>query len=145
MEKQSNPMHPEVRDFGPVPIVFNIEHATEKNTAFRRTLWSGQHLQLTLMSIPVGSEIGAEMHNSLDQFLRVEDGRARVYTGASPNALSKETDVADDAAIISPAGTWHNVVNIGTTPLKLYSLYAPPAHPYGTVHLTKEDAENAER
>ena len=133
--------HPEIRDYGGVPLVFNIEHATNMNQNFRTTLWTGCHMQLTLMSIPVGEEIGAEIHDDVDQFIRIQNGRAKVYMGSCQNALCKEFCVSGEDAIIIPAGTWHNVVNVGNCPLKLYSLYAPPKHPVGTVHPTKADAD----
>ena len=99
-------------------------------------------MQLTLMSIPVCGEIGVEMHDDVDQFIRVECGRAKVYIGNCPNHLQEQVCVDENYAILIPAGTWHNIVNTGRCPLKLYSLYAPPQHPVGTVHPTKEDAEH---
>ena len=134
--------HPEIRDYGPSPFAFNIHHATSKNQNFRTTLWTGNHLQLTLMSIPVNSDIGVEMHPDVDQFVRVESGRAKVYFGNSRNSLREAEVVNENYAILIPAGTWHNIVNIGICPLKVYSLYAPPQHPFGTVHKTKADAEH---
>ena len=144
MERRAREKHPEIRDYGGEPLIFNIEHATNKNTNFRTALWTGKDLQLTLMSVPVGGEIGAEMHADIDQFLRVEDGVAKVYMGKSQNDL-REVGYADGrGAILIPAGTWHNIVNSGRYPLKMYSLYAPPAHPRGTVHITRADAEHEE-
>ena len=135
--------HPEIRDYGCEPFIFNIAHATAMNENFRTTLWTGRHIQLTLMSIPACGEIGAEIHTDVDQFIRVESGRARVYMGTCRNAMREVACVDGDDAILIPAGTWHNIVNVGSRPLKLYSLYAPPKHPFGTVHHTKEDAERA--
>ena len=97
-------------------------------------------MQLTLMSIPACSDIGAEMHSDVDQFIRIESGKAKVYMGNCPGGLEEMAYVDGNYAILIPAGTWHNIVNVGRCPLKLYSLYAPPKHPYGTVHRTKEDA-----
>ena len=134
--------HPEIRDYGCEPMIFPIRHATEKNENFRTTLWTGRNLQLTLMSIPVCGEIGVEMHEDVDQFIRVESGRAKVYMGACPHHLQEMACVDGNDAILIPAGTWHSVVNVGKRPLKLYSLYAPPAHPFGTVHRTAADAEH---
>lgn len=133
--------HPEIRDYGPEPFVFNINHATNMNQNFRTTLWTGRDMQLTLMSIPVRGDIGVEMHPNVDQFIRIESGHAKVYMGNCQNALREVGTVNENYAIIIPAGTWHNVVNIGNCPLKVYSLYAPPQHPFGTVHKTKADAE----
>lgn len=134
--------HPEIRDNGREPIVFNIRHATNMNRNFRTTLWTGGNLQLTLMSIPVGCDIGVEMHHDVDQFIRIESGRAKVYFGNSRNTLREAEVVNENYAVLIPAGTWHNIVNIGNCPLKVYSLYAPPQHPFGTVHKTKADAEH---
>lgn len=134
--------HPEIRDFGPEPLIFNIDHATNRNQNFRTTLWTGHHMQLTLMSIPVRGDIGVEMHPDVDQFIRIEAGRAKVYMGNCRNDLREKGCVDGNYAIIIPAGTWHNIVNVGNQPLKLYSIYAPPQHPFGTVHQTKADAEH---
>lgn len=134
--------HPGVRDYGAEPFVFNIEHATCMNRNFRTALWTGCHMQLTLMSIPTGGDIGVEMHEDVDQFIRIESGRAKVYMGDCRNSLCEKATVDGNYAIIIPAGTWHNIVNAGCRPLKLYSLYAPPQHPFGTVHKTKADAEH---
>ena len=134
--------HPEIRDYGCAPFIFNIHHATSMNENFRTTLWTGRDMQLTLMSIPVHGDIGIEMHDDVDQFIRIEGGRAKVYMGCCRNNLQEEACVDGNYAIIIPAGTWHNIVNVGNRPLKLYSLYAPPNHPFGTVHQTKADAEH---
>lgn len=130
----------EFRDRGSEPLVVNIQCATQNNTNFRTALWTGQHLQLTLMCIPVGSDIGVELHEDVDQFIRIESGCALVKTGCSQNALTKQQRVDGSYALIIPAGTWHNIVNVGNAPLKLYSVYAPPKHPFGTVHRSKSDA-----
>ena len=140
MRKHTCGAHPDIRDYGCEPFILNIRHATEKNENFRTALWTGRHLQLTLMSIPVRGDIGTEMHRDVDQFLCVEDGRAKVYLGTDHTTLKEVALVEQNDAILLPAGTWHNVVNVGTRPLKLYSLYAPPQHPRGTVHRTKEEA-----
>lgn len=136
--------HPEVKDYGPEPFVFNIDHATNMNKNFRTTLWTGENMQLTLMCIPQGCDIGAEIHPCVDQFIRVESGVAKVYMGKCESSLREVACVNENYAIIIPAGTWHNVVNIGKCPLKLYSIYAPPQHPFGAVHKTKSDAEREE-
>ena len=136
--------HPVIRDYGPGPFVFNINHATNHNQNFRTTLWTGQDMQLTLMSIPVHGDIGVELHQDVDQFIRIESGHGKVYIGNRQNALRDVGNVNENYAIIIPAGMWHNIVNIGNCPLKIYSLYAPPHHPFGTVHKTKADAEHGE-
>ena len=142
MRKHNCGEHPDIRDYGGEPFIFNIHHATEKNENFRTTLWTGRDMQLTLMSIPVHGDIGVEMHDDVEQFIRIESGRAKVYMGSCRNSLKEMGCVDDNYAIIIPAGTWHNISNVGNRPLKLYSLYAPPKHPFATVHRTKEDAEH---
>ncbi|MEZ2121304.1 MULTISPECIES: cupin domain-containing protein [unclassified Corynebacterium] len=129
-------------DHGPNPYVLNIEKATEENENFRDTLWTGKFLQMTVMNIPAGGEIGAEVHDDHDQFLRVEAGAGHVMIGDDPANLDIDRIVEDDWAIFVPAGKWHNVVNEGTEPLKVYSIYAAPDHVHGTIHATKEDADN---
>ncbi len=134
-----------LRDYGPEPFVVNIEEATEQNNTFRTALWTGKHLQLTLMSIGVGEDIGLEVHPELDQFIRIEEGQGLVKMGDRSDRLSFQARVYEDFAIIIPAGKWHNLINTGSKPLKLYSIYAPPAHPHGTIHETKADAEEHHR
>ncbi len=124
--------------------VDNIEKKTIENETFRTVLFTGQHCQLTVMSIKPGEEIGLEVHPKVDQFLRFEAGKARVEVGETKDNLTEKYEVEDDWAIIVPAGTWHNVVNTGDTDLKVYSIYSPPNHPEGTVHQTKADADKAE-
>ena len=133
-----------LKDYGPNPFVVNIEKATKQNNTFRTALWTGKHLQITLMSINVGEDIGLERHPNTDQFIRIEQGQGLVMMGDSKDKLDFKKKVYDDYAIVIPAGKWHNVINIGYTPLKLYSIYAPPQHPHGTVHRTKKDAEEHE-
>lgn len=124
--------------------VGNVEEATLENGHFRQVLFTGANVQLTVMRLGPGEEIGLEMHDHLDQFLRIESGTARVTLGRSRDEVDEEHEVADDWAIIVPGGIWHNVVNTGDGDVKLYSLYAPPEHPPETVHPTKADAEAAE-
>jgi len=133
-----------LKDFGAEPTVLNIDAYTVANENFRTALWTGTFLQVTLMSIPVGGEIGLEVHPDLDQFLRIEEGAGTVMMGDSEEDLSFTKKVEADFAIIVPAGKWHNIVNSGDNPLKLYSIYAPVEHPHGTVHKTFEEAEEAE-
>lgn len=137
--------HIELRDHGGKPFVVDIHRAARQNRTFRTALWTGEHLQVTVMSIDVGEDIGLEIHPDTDQFLRIEQGRGLVRMGKRKDRLNFEKIVYDDYAIMVPAGTWHNLINIGDVPLKLYSIYAPPEHPFGTVHRTKRDALEAER
>jgi mannose-6-phosphate isomerase-like protein (cupin superfamily) len=122
----------------------DIEQATLDNDTFRTVLFTGGHTQLTVMHLRQGEEIGWEAHGDLDQFIRIEHGSARLDLGRSGDSVDESHDLADDWAAIIPAGTWHNVVNAGDGSLKLYSLYSPPEHPDGTVHVTKADADAAE-
>lgn len=131
-------------DHGPKPFVVDINKMTIGNNTYRTALWTGNNLQLTLMSIPVGEDIGLEVHPTHDQFLRIESGQGLAFMGESHEELDFKQPVFDDSAIFIPAGTWHNVINTGNTDLKLYSIYAPPEHPRGTIHQTKEAAELAE-
>ncbi|MGA4507997.1 cupin domain-containing protein [Propionibacteriaceae bacterium G1746] len=135
-------MNAAISDNGPHPDSFNLEHATVNNHTYRTVAWSGRYLQLTLMSIPVGDDIGLEEHPETDQFLRVDAGRGRVQIGPSQDNLDFEREVGDGDCILVPAGTWHNVTNIGDEPLQLYTVYAPVHHAAGKVHATKEIAES---
>lgn len=128
-------------DYGGEPLVININKATKENPFYRRTLWTGEHLQVTLMSIPRGGEIGLEIHPEVDQFIRLESGFGLVKMGKCKNNLNETFKINENFAVIVPAGTWHNIINIGNTPLKLYSIYAPPQHPFGTIHKTRKEAE----
>jgi|SRR5690625_4956074 len=134
-----------LKDYGKQPFVINIEEAAEQNNTYRTALWTGDHLQVTLMSINVGEDIGLEIHPETDQFLRIEEGHGIVQMGSSKNNLTFQRNVREDSAIMVPAGTWHNVTNTGNKPLKLYSIYAPPHHPFGTIEQTKADAMAAEQ
>lgn len=133
-----------LKDYGPEPFAVNIEQATLQNNNFRTALWTGDHLQLTLMSIPAGESIGLEIHPNLDQFIRIESGQGLVKMGDAKDNLNFQTIVYPDYAFIIPAGKWHNLINTGNNPIKLYSIYAPPQHPYGTIHKTKADAQASE-
>lgn len=126
------------------PFFINVEQEAMKNTAFRVTPWTGEHMQMTLMCIPPGGEIGLECHPKVDQFICIVEGQGVVKMGDCKNNLSSECVVSRGCAFFIPACTWHNLINTGRCPIKLYSLYAPPQHPPGTVHQTKRDADKAE-
>ncbi|WP_404386496.1 cupin domain-containing protein [Knoellia locipacati] len=130
-------------DNGPQPNAFDIEAATKDNTAYRSVAWTGKYLQVTLMSIPAGAAIGLEVHPETDQFLRLDAGQGVCRMGPSEADLT-DTEVGDGWSIQVPAGTWHDVVNTGDEPLKLYAIYAPSHHAPGKVHQTAEDAERDE-
>lgn len=114
--------------------ITNIEEATLQNTDYRRVLYTSKNSQLVLMNIQPGDEIGMEVH-SLDQFIRIEQGSAKVILD------EVEHEVEDDFAIVIPAGANHNVINTGQVELKLYSVYSPAEHKDGVVHMTKADEE----
>ena len=119
-------------------FVADIEKLTVENADFRRVLYTGKYLQLVLMTLQPGEEIGAEVHEDHDQFFRIESGSGEVRIDG------KATAIKDDDAIIVPAGARHNVVNTGDKPLTLYTLYGPPEHRDGVVHKTKADADASE-
>lgn len=120
------------------PFVSNIESETLENENFRKEIFTGEHLQITVMSINPGEDIGLETHPHTDQFLRVEQGSGKAIIGG------QEYEIADAFGITIPAGMEHNVINTGTVALKMYSIYTPPNHPKGTVHATRADADAAE-
>ncbi|WP_127532053.1 cupin domain-containing protein [Paenibacillus kobensis] len=130
-----------LQDHGTKPFVVNINQAAKQNNNYRTALWTGKNLQVTLMSIKVGEDIGLEVHPATDQFIRIEEGQGFVQMGNSKDNLNFQAMAYDGYAIMIPAGTWHNVTNAGYRPLKVYSIYAPPQHPFGTVHETKAIAQ----
>lgn len=141
MNRNSNCFNMSTRDYGPEPFITNIAKATLRNRNYRTALWTGHHLQLALMSIPVGGEIGLEVHPDTDQFLRIEKGYGIAMMGCAKNQLNYRRSVCRGYAVFVPAGTWHNIINTGNCPLKIYTIYAPPHHPHGTVHATKAIAD----
>lgn len=128
-------------DFGRKPYVEDIKKLTIDNDNFRTAIWTGQQLQVTVMSIPVGGEVGLEVHKNIDQFLRIEEGEGLVLMGQREDNLIFEQQAQTDYAIMVPAGMFHNVINTGSKPLKIYSIYAPSEHPYGTIHKTSDQAD----
>jgi len=128
-------------DYGPLPFAIDIAKATLANDTYRTALWTGPHLQLTLMSIQPGDDIGLEVHPDTDQFIRIEQGHGVVQMGNSKDNLYFQQNVYDDYAVFVPAGTWHDIINTGKEPMKVYTIYAPPHHPHGTIHQTKAIAE----
>ena len=118
-------------------FVANIEERTRDNADFRRVLYTGHNLQLVVMSLAPGEEIGEEVHDDRDQFFRVEQGEGVISIDGVDHA------VKDDDGVIVPQGARHNVRATGTGPLKLYTIYGPPEHVDGTVHATCDDARAA--
>ena len=134
--------HTDVRDYGGEPLICNINDAADMNENFRFSLWTGHDMQLTLMSIPPDGEIGAEMHSDVEQLISVEKGEAKILMGSSEKELKTIATIGEGYVTVIPRGTWHNIVNDGQRPLKLYSVYAPPEHPFDTVHRTKKDSDH---
>ncbi|MDD4226350.1 MAG: cupin domain-containing protein [Mariniphaga sp.] len=130
-------------DLGGEPWVFDIEEATLGNESYRVANWTGKNMQLVFMTLQPGEIIDLEMHSGHDQFIRIEQGEARVQMGKAEDNLNFDKKVSDDWAILVPAGYWHKVENIGRTDLKVYTLYGPPEHKKGTAHKTYEEAREA--
>ena len=130
-----------IKDCGPRPYAFDIERATKENSNYRSVAWSGRYLQVTLMSIPVGGDIGLEAHPQTDQFLRLDAGSGLVQMGPAKDQLTFEKEVSDGWCVLVPSGTWHNITNIGTTPMQVYAIYAPSHHAPDKVHATAAAAE----
>jgi mannose-6-phosphate isomerase-like protein (cupin superfamily) len=120
--------------------VGHLEKDAVKNKFFRRVLFTGKHNQLVLMCLQPKEDIGNEVHPNVDQFFRIEEGKAKFVFNRK-----EEHEVGAGDAVVVPAGTFHNVINASATePLHLYTIYSPPNHPDGTVHKTKADALAAE-
>ena len=123
-------------------LLVNIEDLTTGNENYRTTVWTGQKLQVTAMSIQPNDDIGLEVHHGIDQFIRIEEGKGLCQMGTTEDNLDFEREVGDDDAVFVPADMWHNITNTGDKPLKLYTIYAGPDHVAGTVHPTHQDAKD---
>lgn len=120
--------------------VINIEKKSLENSFFREVLFTASHVQLVVMSLAPGEEIGLETHDGIDQFIRVEAGQGKALLNGQEHTLE------DGSAVVIPAGTEHNIINTSQQePLKLYTLYSPPEHPDGTVHKDKAEAVEYEK
>lgn len=131
-----------IKEYGNMPLAIDIKEIARQNETFRSTLWTGEHFQITLMNILPNESIGLEIHPDTDQFIQIIQGTGMVKVGEAQNNLDFSKRVGENESIIIPAGKWHNLINIGNETIKLFSIYAPPQHPKGTVHLTKADAEH---
>ncbi|MFO0971638.1 MAG: MFS transporter [Candidatus Saccharimonadales bacterium] len=132
-------------DHGRTPYAPNIAQLVAKNTNFRTTVWTGANLQVTLMTIPPGDDIGLEAHKSIDQLLYIIEGKAKVQMGDREDTLDFEQNVKEGFSVMVPANTFHNIINNSKSiPLKLFSVYAAPEHDYGTIHKTASEADVAE-
>ena len=121
--------------------LFSINTEACNNVNFRTTLWTGKNMQLTVMNIPVSGEVGLEIHDDVDQFFQVVSGFTRVYMVKTKREVSYYGTIDNSCAVVIPQKTWHNLINVGHIPLKLYSIYAPTEHPFGTVHKTKLESD----
>lgn len=133
-------MMKEEKDFGKQPYVINIEDFTEKNTSYRTAVWTGDNLQVMVMAIDVKEEAGMEIHKGIDQFIKIEEGEGLCRMGPETDNINFERALFANDAVFIPADTWHNIINTGNTPLKLFTIYAEPEYAAGTVHPTKDDA-----
>lgn len=134
----SNMLH-RIIDYGPHPYVVNIREATLNNHSFRMTEWTGNHLQLTLMSIPIGDAISLAHHDNFDEFIKIKEGQGIVKMGTRRDRLNYQANITTNYAFIVPAGTWHTLINTGDTILKLYCICSPPQHPHNTIHPVASD------
>lgn len=132
------------RDKGNAPHAFNLSYEARQNESYRVALWTGSGLQLTMMSIPAGMDTGIEMHEATDQFLYIEKGRGEVIMGKTKGNMNYRRPLGAGYAVLIPGETYHNVINTGNEPLKLYSVYTPKVHPFGTVDKTRSDSEMRE-
>ncbi len=130
-----------IADIGPRPQAFDLEAETLANPNYRTVAWSGRYLQVTLMSIPVGDDIGLERHPDTDQFIRLERGHGRAQMGPAKDELTFDEEVTDGWCVTVPAGSWHNITNVGDEPMQVYTVYAPQHHSPGKVQPTKAIAD----
>ncbi|AEB30884.1 uncharacterized protein YrkC [Carnobacterium sp. 17-4] len=130
----------EFRDHGKKPYMFDIEEATIQNNNFRTTIWTGENLQLTVMSIKENEEAGLEVHEGIDQFIRIVEGQGVCKIGETKDNLNFERAITKNDAVMVPENMWHNIINTGGKPLKFYTLYSTPEHKEGTIHISREDA-----
>lgn len=106
------------------PISFNVSKMTYDNTMFQRVIWVGKYMKIVLNSIPVGSSLGVKIHNDMDQFIQVVVGNGIIRLGDNSSNLNMESMLTNNASVVIPSGKWHNIINTGNMPLKIYSIYA---------------------
>lgn len=126
-----------IKDYGPNPIVVDINKITMENSAYRTALWTAKKVQVTLMCIKPGECVGLECHEDVDQILVLVSGKGFVQMGKRKDKLEFEKRVSDGYAVIVPMGTWHNLTNVGNSAMKLFSIYAPAEHKFGTVEYNR--------
>ncbi len=128
-------------DKGKNPFVLDIEKETLENENYRKAKWTGEYMQMVFMSLKPGEIIDLEVHNNHDQFIRIEQGEAKVIMGKTKDELTFKETIYDDWAAFIPGGYWHKIKNIGDVDLKLYTIYAPPEHAPGTINKTYKEAK----
>ncbi len=126
-----------IKDYGPKPVVFDINKLTMENNAYRTAIWTAKKMQVTLMCIKPGECVGLECHEDVDQMLVIVSGKGFVQMGKCKEHLEFEKRACPGYSVIVPMGTWHNITNVGNTPMKLYSIYAPAEHEKGTLEYNK--------
>ncbi len=134
----------QLEDMGGNPWVLDIETATVANRNYRIARWSGEYMQMVLMSLQPGEAIDLEIHEDHDQFMRIEQGQAQILMGETEDEPTFDENVTAGWAVFIPAGYWHEVRNFGDDVLKLYTIYAPSEHPEGTVHPSYDEAAGYE-
>ncbi|MGY0402234.1 cupin domain-containing protein [Carnobacterium jeotgali] len=130
----------EYKDYGKRPYMVNIQDATAQNNNFRTAIWTGEKLQLTVMSIEPNDEAGLEVHEGIDQFIRIEEGQGICKMGSTKDNLDFERAITKGDAILIPMNMWHNIINTGGKSLKLYTIYSGQEHEEGAIHLSRKDA-----
>lgn len=128
-------------DQGARPFVTNLNQDAINNTYFRATRWTCKNMQLTLMSVPIDSDIGLDVHLNSDQLFYIERGSALVLMGRCQECLDYQSQIYNDYTVLVPAGIWHNIINTGHDELKMFSIYAPSLHPHGSIYESKEEEE----
>lgn len=129
----------EIKDFGGKVHVMNVKDIAKENETFRTAIWTGTKLQMTVMTIAAGVEMGIEVHNTEDQIYRIEKGEGRFESGATKENLDNSVNFEKGDSIFVPAGEWHNIINTGAKAIKMSSVYGPAHHAFGTVHATAAD------
>jgi len=122
------------------PYVVNLDDLIEQNKHYRTTIWTGEKMQMIAMSLAPQEEAGVEVHRKADQFILIEEGMGLCRMGPEKDEFNFERTLSEDCAIFIPMNTWHNIINTGGTPLKLYTIYSGPEYKPGTVHETKDEA-----
>ena len=130
----------EIIDRGNAPYVFDASKIVKENNNYRTAIWTGKHMQLTVMSIPVGADTGVEIHDGFEQMIIPVSGNGEIRMGRDAGMMETRGDLFHSTVAIIPSSSYHIIKNTGSEPLKLISVYAPPAHRFGTVHKVNPEA-----